>query len=269
MTHTLINKILRPPHLNIILIGSGNVATQLGIAFKNAQCNIIQVYSKQKSTSSKLAKLLKCKSTNNIKSINLSADIYIIAINDDAIKDVAKQLKLKDKIIAHTSGSIDMIALKSTSSNIGIFYPLQTISKSKTIDFSKTPVCIEANNNTTLAILNSLAKKISNNIYVLSSNQRKQIHLAAVFACNFTNHLYIIAEKILQKNKLPLSILYPLIEETAIQIQKQSPTLLQTGPAKRGDKKVMQQHLQQLGVDKELKQLYQLISKQIAENTSK
>lgn len=268
-THDLINIFLKSNSLNIVFIGSGNVATQLGLALKSAKHNIVQVYSKQSKNANTFAKLLKCKAAATLKSIDTTADLYIIAIKDDEIKTIAKQLQLKNKIVVHTSGSITMSAIQGTSANIGVFYPIQTISKSKTTDFKNVPICIEANNKATLAILNKLAKSISTSIHTITSEQRKQIHLAAVFACNFANYLYTVAEDILHKQKLPLRLLYPLIEETAKQISKQSPSLLQTGPAKRNDKKVMQQHIKQLGGNKALIQVYKLMSKQIAESVSK
>jgi len=243
---------LKSQSLNIVLIGSGNVATQLGISLKNASHKIIQVFSIHKKNANTLAKLLKCDSTDNLSAISKGADIYIISIKDDTIISFTKKLKLNNKIVVHTSGSIEMEVLKFSSKNIGVFYPLQTISKNKKIDFTNIPICIEANNSSTLAILKSLAKSISNNVNSITSKQRKQIHLAAVFACNFSNHLYAIANTILKRNNLPLSLLYPLIDETATKIKHSSPAENQTGPAKRRDKKVMQEHIKLLGSNIEL-----------------
>lgn len=251
--------------LKIVVLGSGNVATQLSLTLKEAKHTILQVYSKQKSNADNLAKKLKCPATASISKINQHADLYIMAINDDAIKSFASKLSLNNKILLHTSGNVEMNVLKKVTNNIGVFYPLQTIHKSKKINFSNIPICLEANNSTTLKVLRKLAKSISNTIYLVNSDQRKQIHLAAVFACNFSNHLYIIAERILKKNNLPLNILFPLIEETTNKIKHQSPALLQTGPAIRGDNKVMQEHIKLLGNNKDLVTLYKLISKQIAQ----
>jgi predicted short-subunit dehydrogenase-like oxidoreductase (DUF2520 family) len=246
----------------IILIGAGNVATQLGIALHNAGYKISQVYSKTKSSSSVLAKKLKAESINDLKKLDIDAAVYIIAVKDDAIADVAKQLKLKDQIVVHTSGSISIDVLKKSSENYGVFYPLQTFTKNKKVNFKNVPLCIEGNNKATSTTLQYFAKSISSNVKVISSDQRKVIHLAAVFACNFSNHMYTLADDILKQNKLSLDLLKPLIAETAEKIKTNSPVKVQTGPAMRGDKKVMEEHLKMLK-DKKLKEMYKIISKDI------
>lgn len=253
---------LKTTTYKIALIGAGNVATQLGLALKESKHTIVQVYSKQISSSETLAKLLKCEHTNIPEKIDRTADIYIIAVNDDAIIAVVKQLKLSDQIVVHTSGSVDIKVLKSASKNYGVFYPLQTFSKTKKAEFKNIPICLEANNTSTLKVLESIGKSISNNVQSINSEQRKTIHVAAVFACNFTNHFYSIASDILQSQKLSLDILKPLIEETASKIKNNSPAKMQTGPAIRGDKKTMEAHLKLIS-SKEYKQLYKLVSKSI------
>lgn len=255
-------KIIR---FKIVIIGAGNVATQLGLALKKSKHTIIQVYSKHKSSASNLAKSLNCDYTNYSDKINLSADIYIIAVNDDAIAEVVKQLRLADKIVVHTSGSVEMNILKSSSKNYGVFYPLQTFSKNNKVDFSTIPICLEANNTATLKTLQSIAKSISNNVQIINSEQRKTIHLAAVFACNFTNHLYTISSTILESANLSFDILKPLIEETAKKIKNTSPVETQTGPAVRDDKKTINNHLKMLSDNKEYQQLYKIISKSISD----
>lgn len=260
--------LLKVPKYKIVFIGSGNVATQLGIAFKKAQYSIVQVHSKKKSSASRLAKLLNCDYTILPSKINTTADIYIIAVKDDAIGEVVKQLRLKDKIIIHTSGSVDMNILRSTSGNFGVFYPLQTFSRNNIADFKTIPICVEANTINTFKILESLAKSISNNVQKIDSKQRKTIHLAAVFACNFSNHLYSIASDILSSTDLSLDILKPLIEETAKKIINNPPSQIQTGPAVRGDKRTMDNHLKMLAGEKIYKQIYKLMSKSIIDSHS-
>jgi predicted short-subunit dehydrogenase-like oxidoreductase (DUF2520 family) len=257
-----INFHLKTTNYKIVIIGAGNVATQLGAALKKANHTIVQVYSKHRSSSEKLAKLLKCDHTISPEKINRTADIYIIAVNDDAIGEVAKQFNFSDKIVAHTSGSVAMDVLKPISKNSGVFYPLQTFSINKKVDLKNVPICIEANNIKTAKILEQLGKTISKNVRKINSEQRINIHIAAVFACNFTNHFYSIADEILKANKLSLDIIKPLIAETAEKIRNNPPAKMQTGPAIRGDKKTMDKHLKML-VDKDLKKLYQLISKNI------
>jgi len=247
---------------NIVLIGAGNVATQLGLALKRSNHRILQVYSKHNPSAIELAKKLKSPFTTSLDEINPNADIYIISVKDDAIANVADHIRLTDKTIVHTSGSVDMESIKACSKNYGVFYPLQTFSKSKKAEFKKVPICLEASNKNTFKILETLAKSISHDIHKISSQQRINIHIAAVFACNFTNHFYAIADDILKSNKLSLDLIKPLIAETAEKIKNNSPLDMQTGPAIRGDKKTMEKHLKMI-TDKKYKQLYKLISKSI------
>ncbi|MFH1005760.1 MAG: DUF2520 domain-containing protein [Bacteroidota bacterium] len=226
----------------IVIIGAGNVATHLG-------------------------KELKIKFSKNINFVDRTADIFIIAVKDDAIDEVAKKINIKNKIIVHTSGSVDMNILRKYSENYGVLYPLQTISKERKLNFEKVPICIEANNKQTEKILFSIGKSISKNVYCINSEKRKILHLAAVFACNFTNHMYFIAEQILKKEKLSFDILKPLIEETAKKILNMSPADAQTGPAKRNDKKILQHHFRILSKNKYYREIYRIISNNIIRNS--
>lgn len=255
--------LLKTPKYKIVFIGAGNVATQLSFALKKSKYTIVQVVSNHKSSASTLAKLLNCDYTIVPEKINTTADIYIITVNDDAIEGVVKQLKLKNKIVVHTSGSVGMNILKSLSKNYGVFYPVQTFSRNGFTDFNPIPICLEANNNSTFKVLESLAISISNNVQKINSEQRKTIHLAAVFACNFSNHLYSIASDILKSSNLSLDILKPLIEETAKKIISNPPSQVQTGPAFRGDKKTMDNHLKMLSSEKKYRQIYKMMSKSI------
>lgn len=261
--------------IKISIIGSGNLATQLGLALHKEGYLISQVYSRSQKNASILSKKLKAEAISNIKKLSTDSTIYIIAIKDDAIESVAKQLKLKDKIVVHTSGSVSMDVLKKSSKNYGVFYPLQTFSKEKQsrpngrgqsfgrANFKTIPICIEASNSSTSTTLQYFAKSISGNVQKVNSEQRKKIHLAAVFACNFSNHMYAIAEQLLAKDKLSLDLLKPLIEETANKIKENKPSRVQTGPASRNDKKTMDAHLKLLSKEKNLQKIYELISKSI------
>lgn len=248
---------------SIVLIGAGNVATQLGAALKKEGYLISQVYSRTKKSAEALAKTLKAAPLTDLKKIDTGAAIVIIAVKDDAIAAIAKQLKLKDQLLVHTSGSVEMNVLKACSKNFGVFYPLQTFTKGKTVVFKSVPICIEANNSAASTTLQYFAKSLSRKVQKINSDQRKKIHLAAVFACNFSNHMYAIADELLRKEKLSLDLLQPLIEETASKIKNSKPSDVQTGPAVRGDKKTMDAHLKLLGTNKKLKTLYQLISEGI------
>lgn len=251
-----------PTH-QVVLLGAGNVATQLGKALQQNGYLISQVYSPTKKSAGALAKKLKSTPVSDIKKIDLSAFVYIIAVKDDAIATLAKQMKLKDQLVVHTSGTVEMAVLKGCSANYGVFYPLQTFSKDKPIDFRNVPVCIEASNKTTAASLECIAKSISKNVKKINSEQRKILHLAAVFACNFSNHLYTIAASILNDHHLPFELLKPLILETADKIRTNDPAKVQTGPAIRNDVKTMNAHLKLLSKDKKLKTIYKLMSDHI------
>jgi len=250
----------------IVLIGAGNVATQLGIALTDAGYRVSQVYSRTKRSASLLAKKIKAAAITDLAKIDETAAVYIIAVKDDAIAEVAKKLRLEHGIVAHTSGSVSMDVLKKASKNYGVFYPLLTFTKDKKVDFKTVPICLEGSNKATSTTLQYFAKSISSNVQTINSDQRKMIHLAAVFACNFSNHMYAIADEILKKNKLSLDILKPLIEETALKIRDKSPAKVQTGPAVRGDKKTMEGHLKMLSGDKKLKEIYKLVSATISKS---
>ncbi len=249
--------------ITISIIGSGNLATQLGLALHKEGYCISQIFSRSKKNAETLAKKVDAKAITDLKDLAQTASIYFIAVKDDAIATIAKQLKLKGQIVVHTSGSVPLDVLKSISRNYGVFYPLQTFSKEKPADFKTIPVCIEANNNSTATTLLYFAKSISGNVQKVNSEKRKKIHLAAVFACNFSNHMYAIADALLAKDKLPLDLLRPLIEETAAKVKTGKPKNVQTGPALRQDKKTMKEHLNLLSKEKDLQKLYSLLSESI------
>jgi len=250
---------------NIALIGAGNVATHLGKALTASGCNIVQIYGRTEEPARQLADKLSATFTIDISNISKDADIYIIAVKDEAIEDITDQINISDKLIVHTSGSISMDVLKKASGNYGVLYPLQTFSKNAEINFKMVPVCIEANTGLNENSLLSLARDISDNVHLINTQQRKLLHLAAVFACNFSNHMYSIAEDILKRENLEFEMLKPLIMETARKIEVNSPGNVQTGPAKREDRKIMDKHLEDLTGSPTYRDLYKLISKSILE----
>ncbi len=254
---------------NIVLIGAGNLATQLGASLFRSGYRITQVYSRTQKNANTLAKKLKADAISDLKKIDTSAAIYIIAVKDDAIASIAKQLKLKEAIVVHTSGSVEMNVLKGCSKNIGVFYPLQTFSKTKVVSFSNIPLCVEGNNKTTEESLFFFAKSISKKAVKINSAQRQQLHLAAVFACNFSNHMYSIAAELLKKNKMNLDLLLPLIRETTEKIMENDPAAMQTGPAIRGDKQTMDKHTALLKGNKSYQDMYKLLSNSIAQTAKK
>lgn len=247
----------------IVIIGAGNLATQLGRTLHKAGYKILQVYSPSRKSAELLATKLNSTGITDIKKIDTGAFMYFISIKDDAIASFCKRLMLDNQLVVHTSGTVDAAVLKTCSKNYGVFYPLQTFSKDKPVDFKNIPVCIESNNKTSARLLERVARSITTNVQEVSSEQRKVLHLAAVFACNFSNHMYTIASEILLKHQLSFDLLKPLIAETADKVQGNDPAEMQTGPAKRKDTKTMKAHLKLLNKDKELKTIYKLISKHI------
>jgi len=248
----------------IVFIGSGNLATQLALTFFENNYPVLQVYSRTEKSAAELAGKIGCAFTTDITELNTEADIYICALKDSALQEVLVQADFHNKLLVHTAGSIPMDILSTYTSNYGVFYPLQTLSKNKRVDFSKIPVFVEGNNQKNLSILKLLAENISNVVYEATSEQRKKLHLAAVFACNFTNHLYAIAAEIIKENgDFPMDVLLPLIDETAEKVHTLSPIEAQTGPAVRYDKNVIDKHLGMLSSDKDVQQIYELMSKHI------
>jgi predicted short-subunit dehydrogenase-like oxidoreductase (DUF2520 family) len=254
--------------MRISIIGSGNVATHLAAAFKNAGHKIMQVYSRDMQHAALLAYHVNAEAVDNLDDISDETDIFIIAVKDDFIIPVAEQLAGHRKLIVHTSGATHIEALLAITMNAGVFYPLQTLSKNKEVDFLTVPLCIEGPDEGIIHELEQLARTISNNVYRINSAQRKVLHLAAVFACNFPNYLYGIAQQLLAANNMDFAMLRPLILETAQKVQERLPADVQTGPAARNDEITMQTHLQMLENEPVLKEIYGLLSQGIIKNNN-
>ena len=200
-------------------------------------------------------------SRKEIRKEDLEADLIIIAVSDKAIEEVISKFRLENNILVHTSGTMDIDILRNSAKNYGVFYPLQTISKAIEVDFSNIPLCVEGSDENTFSLLNNFANKLSKKVYKISSSQRKDIHIAAVFANNFTNHLFGIAKQELEKKDIPFEILFPLIDQTIAKIKENTPFEVQTGPAKRGDNLIMESHKSRLGDDE--REIYKLLSEKI------
>jgi predicted short-subunit dehydrogenase-like oxidoreductase (DUF2520 family) len=249
--------------MRITIIGSGNVATHLAAAFKNAGHAIVQVYSRDLQNASLLAYHVKAEAIDDLEQINPETDLFVIAVKDDAIEAGASAVAKYQKLIVHTSGATDLQALLNHTPQAGVFYPLQTFSKTKEVNFNTVPLCIEGANEQIASHLNELAYTITQNVYRINSAERKILHLAAVFANNFPNYLYYLSQQLLAEHQLPFDLLRPLIMETAEKIQEHLPADVQTGPAIRNDEKTMAAHLQQLAEKPDLQQLYKLLSQGI------
>ncbi len=247
---------------HISFIGAGNVATHLAKALKSNGHYIDFIISRNTDNAKKLAEVVGASHSSDVNSIENST-VVIIAANDDSVLTVARELDAGEKIVAHTSGSVPLEALEPSGENIGVFYPLQTFHKDKDLEIDKVPFCIEGSNECVEDVLMELAKSISNNVQLISSEQRKILHVAAVFACNFSNHFYAIASDILRKDDMSLDLLRPLIAETAAQIAQKEPADLQTGPAVRNDTKVIVKHLEFLKDTPEYQDLYALLTESI------
>ena len=248
----------------ITIIGSGNVATQLSLAFKNANIKIVQIISRNKRSGSKLAKKLNTLYEENVKNL-INTDLVIVCVNDDEIIKVVKLIP--DIKMVHTSGSTHINALKKKT-EYGVFYPIQSLNKELEIDFNHIPICIEANNKKFEKQLIKLAKSIVSNVISLDSKKRKHLHLSAVIASNFSNFSYLMAKKHLDDNNIDFKLLKPLIIHTANKIINNEPLLMQTGPAKRGDKKTINEHLSMLK-DENFKKIYKLLSNSISKEYGK
>lgn len=245
--------------IKMVLIGTGNVASHLYKAFETSEdVSIIQVFGRNKKTLKPFSKNTDtCHSLSEIK----EADIYIIAISDDAITPFTQKLPFKNRLVVHTSGTVAMDVL-SEKNRKGVFYPLQTFTKDRDVDFSNIPICIESENTSDLIILNKIGVSISEKVVEINSEERKKVHVSAVIVNNFVNHLYYIGSDLLEKNNLSFDLLKPLIFETALKMESHLPKNAQTGPAKRNDEKTIENHLNQLK-NSPYKDLYNQLTKSI------
>ena len=250
----------------IVLIGSGNVATHLGKALILSDVQVLQVWSRTIENAVLLANELQCEAINSFEQLTPDADAYLFSVNDDALLDLLKAFPFQDKRLLHTAGSVAMEVIAPYASNYGVLYPLQTFSKQKAVDFKTIPLFIEAANAKTLDFLKSIAKCLSDKVIEATSEQRKFLHISAVFACNFTNYLYTVAEDILTKNQLSFDLIRPLIAETAEKALHYSPREVQTGPAARKDKAIIQSHIDLLENTPDWQELYATLSEKIDKN---
>ena len=244
--------------MQIVLIGSGNVAFHLAKAFTEAQIPISQIFGRNTTELQKISEQFSIPfSTETLA----DADLYIISVSDSSIAEVSALIKNENALVTHTSGSVSREAL-SGNYRKSVFYPLQTFSKSKNLDYSKIPFFIDAENENDEEILKNLASKISKNVMLANDEKRKYIHLTAVFACNFVNHLYARAKEISDSQGIPFDYFLPLIDETTQKIHELEPKLAQTGPAIRNDEKVLKLH-ESLLTDEEKLKIYKTLNESI------
>lgn len=251
--------------MKVTLIGAGNLATQLGKSLKKAGVIISQVYSRTEDSARTLGELLEAEWLTDIKALRDEADIYIFSVKDSVLCELISEVckSRGDKLFLHTAGSMSMSCFEGKALRYGVFYPMQTFSKTKDVDFERIPVFIESNSIETEDVIRSLANKLTQRVIRLSSADRKYLHLAAVWACNFTNYCYTVASDILGEHGIPFDVMLPLINETTEKIQKISPKEAQTGPAVRGDRNVMSKQLELMNGKEDLQELYKMLSKGI------
>jgi predicted short-subunit dehydrogenase-like oxidoreductase (DUF2520 family) len=248
---------------SVTLIGSGNMAYCLGEALLKSGRKIQEVCSRNKKTGKILAKKLNTTFTNNLLEMNIDSSLYVICVSDQSIEEVATHFPFTNKIIVHTSGVTPLSVFKNKFKNCGVIYPVQSITKGVNYDWQKTPFCIEASNSSTLTKIKAITRSLSKQVLVLNSEQRMQVHLAAVYANNFTNVLYSISELMLDKKKIPFKILNSLILNTAEKAIQNGPLSSQTGPARRNDLSTIKKHLLLLKDDKEEALIYSKLTSYI------
>lgn len=245
------------------MLGSGNVAGHLAVGL-DAIADVVQVYSPNIEHGSLLAgKLKNAVAVSNHEEVINDADYYIIAVKDDVIGELAQKIRVDNGIWAHTSGSVPMSIFQGIKKHYGVFYPLQTFNRHDTVDLSSLPMLIEGSDSETVTSLLNLASKLSNDVHRATSDDRAVLHRAAVFACNFANFMWCMADDILHTRDFELPIFKPLLTKTLENALNSTPYKAQTGPARRGDKNVMESHLSLLTTEQA--EVYRLLSRLIYE----
>ncbi len=268
MGETSPQRMVTPAEMHsVVLLGAGRVATHLVPALLQAGCQVIQVWSRTEVSARNLAEPLGIPYTTDLEAVNANAEIYIACVSDAVLPHVAEKVVAavgNRPLYLHTAGSIGLELWQCCgATRYGILYPLQTFSKEREVNMHEVSLFVEASDEATLERVEELANKLSDKVFCADSKQRAQLHIAAVFACNFTNAMYGVAQRLLAEEGIPFEVLFPLIDETAAKVHALAPNEAQTGPAVRGDKTVMQSHMEALAHDKELSKIYELISNYI------
>lgn len=252
--------------MKIVLIGAGNLATHLGKALHAAGHDMVQVFSRTMQSAETLASLLDAEPLTDMAQVRDDADVYIFSVKDSALEQLISQLcGGEKKVFLHSAGSMPMSVFREKALHYGVLYPMQTFSKQREVDFSIIPCFIEANDEFALKQIEGLAGQISHRVYQLSSEDRKYLHLSAVFACNFANHCYAASQELLQQHGIPFDVMLPLIDETAAKVHGMTPKEAQTGPAVRYDENVIGKQIQLLENQPYFQKIYDCMSKSIHE----
>lgn len=248
--------------MNVIFFGSGNTATVLAKLMLAKQHSIVQVWSRTFANAQELTSKVGGKAVELLTDVSKEADLYIIAVADEAVPTLASHIQIKNKIIVHTAGSVGKEVLQNTSANYGVLYPLQSLRKEME-EIPEIPFLIDANSNEVNVLLYDFAKELSGSVAFANDTERLHMHLAAVIVNNFTNHLHAVAENFCTEKQLHFQMLLPLIQETAKRLTQVSAKDAQTGPARRDDKATIDKHLQLLKEDEKLQVIYQTLSNSI------
>jgi predicted short-subunit dehydrogenase-like oxidoreductase (DUF2520 family) len=255
--------------MNISIIGIGNVGSALAIRLHQKGHRIVQLFSRDHEKAAKLAQEVDAQPCSKLHNILPGADIYILAVHDDAIAKVAQAISVGDALVVHSSGATPLDVFEGIVANYGVFYPLQTFSPAYPPDFSELPICISANKPENLQCLVDLAKTICPNVYTITEAQRQALHVAAVFVNNFTNHLFSIAHEICDQEEVDFNILKPLIRQTVRKIEQSVPSTVQTGPAARGDEGTITRHFKWLDQNRlDYEAIYQILTNSILKTKS-
>lgn len=248
--------------MKVVFIGAGKLAMNLSRALFEAGHDIIQVYSRTQNSADEVAAISGSAPTTDVRQISDDADIYIISVSDSAMPDLIPSVckGREQKVFVHTAGSMPMSVFEGMALHYGVLYPMQTFSKSRMVDFRNIPCFTEANDDYASEIINKLAMSVSGLVRKLSSDDRRYLHLAAVFACNFVNHCYAISADILERHNIPFDVMLPLIDETADKVHQMAPVMAQTGPAVRYDENVIHNQTQMLKGNPIVKDIYERMS---------
>ena len=253
---------------SVVFIGAGNLATNLAKALYYKGFRIVQVYSRTEESARTLAQSVEASYTTDLSSVAADAQLYIVSLKDAAFVQLLPEIVAgkENALWVHTAGSVPMDVWAGKVNRYGVFYPMQTFSKQREVNFQEVPFFVEAKRPEDVELLKAVAATLSEKVYEASSEQRKSLHLAAVFICNFTNHMYALAADLLEKYNLPFDVMLPLIDETARKVHELAPRDAQTGPAVRYDENVMNNHLAMLVDSPALQEIYKLMSKSIHEH---
>ncbi|MCM0042672.1 MAG: DUF2520 domain-containing protein [Algoriphagus sp.] len=255
--------------LKIAILGAGNLAWNLAPALEDAGHEITEVYARDLRKAKEITeRIYTATPKDDLDLSESSAELFILAIKDEAISEVADQVILPEgSVLVHTSGAIPMEVLsQSSASYVGVFYPLQSFTKGKKVDFEEVPFLLESEDEGSLQLLKKVAKSLSQLVYILRGKDRQAVHVAAVFASNFTNHMLRIAEEILHRQGLDRELLKPLIIESISKSLELGAKKAQTGPAIREDYETLEAHHHFLGYNEQLAEIYRLISQDIIDS---